>query len=97
MQMAVVIVSEMAQGNQEIYDRVTSKVMPQNELPDGCILHIAGPGEESGWRVITVWESDEQFNRFREEQLVPAIREVAGEQAVAPQITTKPVHRLIKV
>jgi hypothetical protein len=91
-----VVVSAVAPGfNAETYEAVTGRAMPGNQLPDGCQLHIAGPVEQ-GWRVITVWESREAFDRFREEKLLPAIREVAGEAppaAAEPEIS--PVHKLI--
>jgi hypothetical protein len=92
--MAIVIVNEIEGGNQDFYDQVNSKVMPGGNLPDGCQVHIAGP-MENGWRVITVWDSDDQFQQFRDENLIPAIREVGGEDRIAPSIKTSPVHRLI--
>ena len=70
--MAVVIVNEIEGGSQELYDQVNPKVMPGGRLPDGCQLHIAGP-VANGWRVITVWDSDERFQQFRDEQLIPAM------------------------
>jgi heme-degrading monooxygenase HmoA len=91
-----VVVSAVAPGfNAETYEAVTGRAMPGDQLPDGCKLHIAGPVEQ-GWRVITVWESREAFDRFREEKLIPAIREITGEQAppaVEPEVN--PVHKLI--
>lgn len=57
--------------------------MPGDQLPDGCQLHIAGPVAE-GWRVITVWETREAFDRFREEKLLPTIRELAGDAPPRP-------------
>ena len=48
-----------------------------------------------GWRVITVWDSEEAFKRFREEKLIPALLEARGEETVAPNIETNPVHRLM--
>jgi hypothetical protein len=91
-----VVVSAISPGfSAEMYEAVTSKVMPGDQLPDDCIAHIAGPVEQ-GWRVITVWESREAFNRFREEKLLPAIREVAGD---GPPPTAEPevneVHKLV--
>jgi hypothetical protein len=92
--MAVVVVNEIEGGNQDFYEQVNPKVMPEGQLPDGCKLHIAGP-VENGWRVITVWDSDEQFQQFREEKLIPAIREAGGEQRVAPKISSDEVYRLL--
>jgi hypothetical protein len=90
--MAIVIVNEMHGGSQDLYDRVTAKVMPGDKLPDGCRDHIAGP-IEGGWRVITVWESEGQFDRFRNDTLIPALQEAGAGDSVAPQITANPVHK----
>ena len=91
-----VVVSAVTSGlNADMYEAVSGKAMPGDQLPEGCDLHIAGP-VEGGWRVITVWDSREAFDRFREETLRPAIQEVAGDQA--PPVTepeVDPVHKLI--
>ena len=92
--MAVVIVNEIEGGNQDFYDQVNPKVMPGGDLPDGCQLHIAGP-VQNGWRVISVWDSDEQFQQFRDEKLIPALREAGGEDRIAPSISSDSVHNLI--
>ena len=92
--MAVVIVNEMEGGSQDLYDEVNPKVMEGGNLPDGCQLHIAGP-YENGWRVITVWDSEERFQQFREEKLLPALREAGGEDRIVPSISADPVHNLI--
>jgi hypothetical protein len=91
-----VVVSAVAPGlNADMYEAVSGKATPGDQLPDGCELHIAGPVEQ-GWRVITVWESREAFDRFREEKLLPAIRELAGDQAPpAAEPEVNPVHKLI--
>jgi hypothetical protein len=88
--MAVVVVEEVPGGNQGIYEEVGARVMPDGQLPDGCLVHIAGP-TDGGWRVITVWDTEEQAQQFGNEKLLPALREVAGED-VAPTIDAHPVH-----
>jgi hypothetical protein len=93
--MAVVIVNEIEGASQEFYESVNPKVMPDGQLPDGCQVHIAGP-MDNGWRVITVWDSDEQFQQFRTEKLLPAMREAGGEERIAPNISSSPVYRLLK-
>ena len=92
--MAVVVVNEIEGGSQDLYDQVNPKVMPGGKLPDGCQVHIAGPVDD-GWRVITVWDSEKQFQQFRNEKLIPAIREIGAEDRIAPEITSNPVHNLI--
>ena len=92
--MAVVIVNEIEGGSQDFYEQVNPKVMPEGKLPDGCQLHIAGPVDK-GWRVITVWDSDEQFQQFRNDTLIPAMRETGYEERIAPSISSDPVYRLL--
>ena len=92
--MAVVIVNEMEGGGQDLYEQVNPKVMEGGNLPDGCQLHIAGP-YKNGWRVITVWDSEERFQQFRDEKLIPAIREAGADDRIAPSIKASPVFRLI--
>ena len=91
-----VVVSAISPGlTAEMYEALTQRVMPGDQLPDGCQLHIGGPVEQ-GWRVITVWESREDFDRFREQTLLPAIRELAGSApppTAGPEVG--PVHKLI--
>jgi hypothetical protein len=93
--MAVVVVNEIEGGSQELYDQVNPRVMPDGKLPDGCELHIAGPYEK-GWRVITVWESDERFQQFRNETLIPAMQEAGAQDRIMPSISTQPVHNLLR-
>jgi hypothetical protein len=92
--MSVVIVNEMDGGSQEMYERVNPRVMPEGKLPEGCQLHIAGP-IDGGWRVITVWESEDRFQQFRDERLIPALNEAGEGERIAPNISAKPVHKLI--
>ena len=80
--------------NQEAYDAVTEKVMDNEQLPEGCLVHIASPTDE-GFRVITVWETEDQYNQFREEKLLPAFQEVSGGNAGDLPAEVQPVHKHI--
>ncbi len=92
--MAVVLVNEIPGADQSFYEEVSAKTLPDDQLPEGCRLHIAGP-MDGGWRVITVWDSEEQFQQFRNEKLIPTIQEVGREDVLAPKIEAKPVHKLV--
>lgn len=92
--MAVVIVNDIEGGNEELYESVNPKVMPDGKLPDGCQAHIAGP-TDSGWRVISVWNSEDEFQQFRDEKLLPAMKEAGNEDRIAPSISSDPVHKFI--
>ena len=39
----------------------------------GLIAHVSGP-TAVGWRIIDVWESEEDYDRFVAERLNPALR-----------------------
>jgi hypothetical protein len=57
-------------GTQEIYEKVRAQLGLEN--PAGGIFHAAGPSPNGGWRVMEVWESQEEAMRFRNERLLPA-------------------------
>ena len=46
----------------------------------GLVAHVSGP-TENGWRIIDVWESEEDYNRFRSERLLPAMEKATGVHA----------------
>jgi len=86
--MAVAMMVDNPQGSQEIYERV--RVLIGLERPAGGILHLAGPSPNGGWRVIEVWESKEDAQRFFEERVMPASEAVGAAVPPAPQFW--PVH-----
>ncbi len=81
----VVVVVVNPGGNQEIYENVSAKVLSGGQLPDGCQLHVAGPVDE-GWRIIAVWDSPEHLQRFRDEKLLPALRDAGVEGEMPPEV-----------
>ena len=90
-----VVVSAVSPGiDVERYEAVTDRVMPGGQLPEGCQLHIAGPVDQ-GWRVITVWDTREAFDQFRQEKLMPAFKEVAG--GGSPPVLTPEVNEVHKL
>ena len=49
--------------------------------PDGLIIRAAGE-VDGRWKAVSIWDSREAFDRFVEQQLIPAVREAFGEDAV---------------
>lgn len=45
-----------------------------NDVPEGLILHVAGP-VEGGYRYLDVWESEEAWGRFHDERLHPMLEQ----------------------
>jgi hypothetical protein len=39
--------------------------------PEGVLTHVCGPKSDGGWRMVDVWESQEAFERFANELLIP--------------------------
>ena len=91
--MAVAVIVDLPNGNEQRYEQVSAIVFPDGELPEGWLLHLAGP-IEGGWRVVNVVPSQEQFEAFARERLGPAF-EQAGEPDIVPELTFFPVHTLI--
>lgn len=48
--------------------------------PEGSVFHAEGPSTTGGWWSFNVWESDQAFNQFYTDFLVPAA-EQAGIEA----------------
>jgi hypothetical protein len=71
-EMAICVIAENPKGDAETYEKVMRRVAESGGLPPaGAIFQVAGPGEP-GWRVVSVWESRDAFERFAREQLAPA-------------------------
>ena len=68
--MAIAMMVDNPRGSQEVYDKVRAHL--GLDRPAGGIFHVAGPSPNGGWRVIEVWESEEDAKRFVEERLQPA-------------------------
>jgi hypothetical protein len=60
--------------------------------PVGLILHVAGPTDE-GYRMISVWESEQSWRDFHDERLVPAIAALGGPARPEPTFRElRPAH-----
>jgi hypothetical protein len=94
--MAVGLRLKFSGGTLEQYEAVHGHMDVQNNPPEGLIFHSAGP-IEGGFGVIDFWESREQFDRFVQQRLQPAIGEL-GDQAppAPPDIREFPVHNILK-
>lgn len=86
--MSVVMYIDNPNGSREIYEKVTSGMT----LPVGGTAHLAGPAPGGGWRVIEVFDSEDDARRFLREQFGPALR-AAGAPGPPPEPQFWPVHR----
>jgi hypothetical protein len=85
--MAYVIVNDFDGGTREQYDATIKVVHPPSGLPAGQTKHYAGPSA-AGWVVVAVWDSQEAWDTFRDEILLPGLQGL-GDSGLAgpPKIT----------
>jgi hypothetical protein len=91
--MAYGVVHYFPGGTQEQYETSIAAVHPADgSLPEGQTFHAAGPSQ-GGWTIIAVHESQESWERFRDEILVPQMGAgIEGGFPTPPQETGFPVH-----
>lgn len=86
--MAIGILFEGPGWTRETYEEMNRKMFgsprPSQSI-DGIIVHTAGEGP-NGFRIVDVWESQEHFQRFMEEKVMPAAQEIGAAQGPDPQI-----------
>ena len=67
---------DMPGATQAMAERVDHEVGP--ETPTGLVAHVSGPTSD-GWRIIDVWETEADQQRFQADRLGPAVaRATAG-------------------
>ena len=91
--MAYGVVHQFPGGTKEQYEASIAAVHPSDgSLPDGQTFHAAGPSTD-GWTVIAIHESQESWERFRDEILMPRMQQgIDGGFAAPPKEITFPVH-----
>ncbi len=95
--MAIAFIREFEPGADRTttnYDAVSRRLALHEDPADGLILHAAGFSGGT-FRMIEIWESAEQKERFDRERLIPAVRDVVGDAASAPSNERYELHRLI--
>jgi hypothetical protein len=93
--MAYGIVHHFPGGTKEQYEASIAAVHPSDGgLPDGQIFHAAGPSQ-GGWTIMAVHESQESWEHFRDETLIPRLQDgIDGGFAGPPQETAIPIQNL---
>jgi hypothetical protein len=86
--MHVGAIFEAEDFHQRDYDAVNDALRETGDMPDGLVVHIAGP-TANGWRVMGLWESAEMQRTFQEGRLDRAF-DRAGVRRLRPDVF--PVH-----
>jgi hypothetical protein len=98
--MPIGVLQMMPEGSAELYERVGERMFgtrsssfSSDQAPDGLIMHSAGPIEDGGWYVYDIWESQAHLDRFVEERLMPALKELGAPPGEPPQVYE--IHNLV--
>lgn len=91
--MAYAIVHHFPGGTKEQYEASLAAVHPnRGTLPKGQIFHAAGASGD-GWTVMVLHDSKESWEHFRDETLMPRLKEgVQGGFPTPPHETTFEVY-----
>jgi hypothetical protein len=71
--MAVLVIGEISGGDAALDARMMQELGLQDAPAPGAIARFAGP-TDTGWRVVSVWESEEAYRAFQQEKLMPAFQ-----------------------
>jgi hypothetical protein len=92
--MAICLIIRNPDQSDEQAEQVMAHVRSTGPVPpDGARLMVAGPARP-GWRVVSVWDSKEQLERFFAERLSAAYEE-AGLSLGSVERTLFDVHALV--
>jgi hypothetical protein len=94
--MAYGVVHQFAGGTKEQYEASIAAVHPSGgSLPEGQIFHAAGPSQ-GGWTIVAIHDSQESWERFRDDTLMPRLTQgIEGGFTAPPQETGFHVHTQI--
>jgi hypothetical protein len=89
----VLVVIEVPGGSAELDYALTEAWRTASSLPEGNVLRMAGP-MDGGWRVVSLWESRQQFESFLEERLHLSLQDIGAGQPVVSFWEIEKVHRV---
>ena len=90
--MAYGIVHFFAGGTKEQYDASLAAVHPGSDgLPKGQTFHAAG-ASAGGWTVVAVHDSKESWEKFRDDTLMPKLK-----QGIKGGFTAPPLEQAFEI
>ena len=69
--MAVLMIAEVPNLTEEIYGGMVGQMMPLMSASKGFIAHAGGPDPTGGWRIVEIWESEEDGQNWFDENVKP--------------------------
>ncbi len=85
--MTVLMIAEVPNLTEEIYATMIGQMSPLLRASKGFIAHAGGPNPTGGWRVVEIWESEEDGQRWFNESVKPNLP-----PDIAPNRIYHPIH-----
>jgi hypothetical protein len=85
--MAVLMIGEVPNLTEEIYGTMLEGLKPTMQAAKGFIAHGGGPSPAGGWRVVEMWESEEDGQRWFDVNVKPNLP-----PEIVPTRTYYPLH-----
>ena len=92
--MAILVVAEASGVTAEQDEALAKRLYPEGSLPAGFRIRMAGPMAD-GWRIVTLWDSEEDWERFRDDALVPALEDLG--QSMSADVEIWPIDTALTV
>jgi heme-degrading monooxygenase HmoA len=89
--MSVLVIAEVPEGTAELDEAMMKALNLADDPPAGVRVRVAGP-TETGWRIVSLWDSQDAFDAFRRDRLAPAL-EQAGR--AVPEFQFWPIESVI--
>ena len=92
--MPVAVILNFKGSTLDQYDQVIEKMglTPGGAVPPGALFHWATKTDD-GFKVVDVWETREQFDKFADEQIGPLTQEAGI--TTPPEIHSHDVHNYL--
>jgi hypothetical protein len=85
--MPVLMIGEVPNLTEEIYGGMLEQMRPVLQAAEGFIAHSGGPSPSGGWRVVEMWDSEDEAQRWFDENVKPALP-----PDIVPTRTYYPLH-----
>ena len=85
--MAVLMIAEVPNLTEEIYGGMVGQMKPLMLAAKGFISHAGGPGPTGGWRIVEIWESEDDGQSWFDQNVKPNLPE-----DIVPNRTYHPLH-----
>ena len=69
--MPVLLIAEVPNLTEEVYAGMADQMMPLMRASKGFLCHAGGPNPAGGWRVVEVWESEEDGQNWFNDNINP--------------------------